>query len=29
MFYSLASGDEIVRLLHALGRVGERNVAIE
>lgn len=27
MLYSLAGGDEIVRLLHALGRVGERNVA--
>lgn len=27
MLYSLASGDEVVRLLHALGRVGERNVA--
>jgi rhodanese-related sulfurtransferase/DNA-binding transcriptional ArsR family regulator len=27
MLYQLASGDEVVRLLHALGRVGERNVA--
>jgi ArsR family transcriptional regulator len=27
MLYSLAGGDEVVRLLHALGRVGERNVA--
>lgn len=27
MLYGLASGDEVVRLLHALGRVGERNVA--
>ena len=27
MLYSLAGGDDVVRLLHALGRVGERNVA--
>ncbi len=27
MLYSLAGGDEVVWLLHALGRVGERNVA--
>jgi ArsR family transcriptional regulator len=27
MLYSLAGGDEIILLLHALGRVGERNVA--
>ncbi len=27
MLYSLSGGDEVVRLLHALGRVGERNVA--
>ncbi|MCO6416139.1 metalloregulator ArsR/SmtB family transcription factor [Siccirubricoccus sp. KC 17139] len=27
MLYSLAGGDEVVRLLHALGRVGERNMA--
>jgi len=27
MLYSLAGGEEIVWLLHALGRVGERNVA--
>jgi ArsR family transcriptional regulator len=27
MFYSLTGGDEVVRLVHALGRVGERNMA--
>jgi ArsR family transcriptional regulator len=27
MLYSLAGGGDVVRLLHALGRVGERNVA--
>ena len=27
MLYSLASADEVVRLMQALGRVGERNVA--
>jgi rhodanese-related sulfurtransferase len=27
MLYSLVGSDEVVRLLHALGRVGERNVA--
>jgi ArsR family transcriptional regulator len=27
MLYSLNGGEEVVRLLHALGRVGERNVA--
>jgi ArsR family transcriptional regulator len=27
MLYRLAGGDEVVRLLHALGQVGERNVA--
>jgi rhodanese-related sulfurtransferase/DNA-binding transcriptional ArsR family regulator len=27
MLYRLAGADEVVRLLHALGRVGERNVA--
>jgi rhodanese-related sulfurtransferase/predicted transcriptional regulator len=27
MLYSLAGDEEVVRLLHALGRVGERNVA--
>lgn len=27
MLYSLTSSDEVVRLLHALGRVGERNMA--
>jgi hypothetical protein len=26
MLYSLAGGDDVVRLLHALGQVGERNV---
>jgi rhodanese-related sulfurtransferase len=27
MLYSLSGSDEVIRLLHALGRVGERNVA--
>lgn len=27
MLYSLAGGDDVIRLLHALGQVGERNVA--
>jgi rhodanese-related sulfurtransferase/DNA-binding MarR family transcriptional regulator len=27
MLYSLTGGDEVVRLLHALGQVGERNMA--
>lgn len=27
MLYSLAGGEEVIRLLHALGQVGERNVA--
>lgn len=27
MLYSLAGGDEVIRLMHALGQVGERNLA--